>query len=347
MAILVKDCADVTDCSSTSWDLLFCICSIEDQVSNVCTVARIPSPFGTIYPFLAPGINDSIPNLQGMYSTTAAVAETLPSTGFDPAVWSSIDNAKSDDGSYASIQVASSTAASPCVNGSEYIVLKGWGFTVPPTAIIAGIAVGVKGHTTLTQIPGSTSENPNFSGIYNVALVSNTIPYYRADPRTDSGASIDATSPCAEFNAQSPYPTQTDIAGVGQHTGYNQPWSDILSWPSTSFPLRALGVGPRPNLGVETGLVNGCVPPNPPPSAPNLAPIEKDFPIPTIKQTWSPNEVNDANFGVAVSVWGIGHNSFSLTEIVTMYLDCLGVAVYFYEAGGAVPIGNPFLSGCN
>lgn len=63
-----------------------------------------------------------------------------------------------------------------------------------------------------------------------------------------------------------------------------------------------------------------------------FGPIEKDFAIPTLKQTWAVSEVNDPSFGVGASFC-----NGSLVGNQELDVYCMGLAVY-YIPGVAAPL---------
>lgn len=347
--INVQPCSQVCG----TWDELFCICTLEDQGNNICSAPAVDTlndPEGnytTCYPGYNPGFVDSMAGLLGVYSTSCTDASTSPSTGGDTAVWSNIDNAKSDDGAYASISpspiiVPSGGFAQICNLGTEYIVLTGFGLNLPSNATIWGISVGAKGHSTLS-FTGTV-----LASVWNIALTQGGTLYYRADPRSygfqqqgPAGVFTNCTGP-----PESDIPYPLNCGTRVPPTYYVQPLDNVVPGgdiASATVTSDAIG-----SLEWFSGIDASC--PQLPQSGFGFpwkrSVIQKDMFIPTLKQSWTVAEINAPDFGIAFSLrinqQNAGAGSFPL---YTYFLDCVGVAVY-YTLGAAPPTGNPFVTGC-
>lgn len=112
--------------------------------------------------------------------------------------------------------------------------------------------------------------------------------------------------------------------------------------------------------GVKLGTIAACDPPNPgtrdtsaTPAPYGIGPIEKTFAIPTLKQTWTPEEVNDPSFGAGLSFSGRGFSPTPAVDIslclhieagsevlpahsndLTVFVNCVGIAVYYMAQSG-------------
>lgn len=320
----VKTCADIIDCSPQSWDLLFCVCTPVNQSDNVCSPPSMGNPAASDFPALTQivgvGNNNNVPNLLGKYSTDWSASDQLPSTGFNTQAWAGTDAALADDGSYATISPGSATDPTPNHQGSQYIVLKGPGLNLPLDAIVLGIAVAVKGFAQGTQVVegAGTTVSRGPIDIFNAALISNGVPYYGMDPRGTQGTGVDYTS-------ADPYPVGSEFTQNRSLMGLNL--STIID---TSEDM-LVAVGIAATQGFQPGSIADCIGDDD--VAGIAAPMPNNFWIPTLKPLWSVAEINDQNFGVAISVSGFSnqgtvgpHTSHST---VVYNLNSVGIAVYY------------------
>jgi hypothetical protein len=395
--------ASLVGCGYGSWDVLFCIASDAAQQAGICTRAGsnkfyrdgqydfyddnvYDDPAGLLsgehdnpnncnthyadYPQLhGVGDNDSIPNLQGVWSTTASSVSTLPSTGNDDATWSGISNALHEDESWASIQPSSSeNGYANRQVGSQYIALTGYSLNVPTDATIVSVVAAFKGYQYYTLDATDYYGNRSFrykyaglGGVFNAGIVLGGVLYPFADPTTiaDFGP-----NPVPVHPSQPPWPSDVGgsyVSGVRVDRGiYTQPvgvrflhWSGVTSpaWygselvqpdvPSYSDVLAAPLIHAYGLPVVEGPLFQGNIV-----GCPNTyghnGPVEKTMNMIPTKQVWTPAEVNDPSFGAALSVWSSGVNSFVFppgdqTNLIFqsyMFLNCIGIGVYYIPGGG-------------
>lgn len=360
--VFVPSCDEAT---CETWGELFCICTPQDQLDTVCTPAVVnfvndpDEDYGVCYPGYNPGFVDNIMNLVGVYSTECTDAGTADSTGADSASWSNIDNAKSDDGSYASITPSpilalSGTFPQTCFQGTQYITLKGFGFNLPPEAIVWGIAIGAKGHATKNQFSAQ-----GFIFPWNVALTVGGVLYYRCDPRTywiQQKTGIGVFADCSNRLAAEPYPVNCNPHG--QQPYFAQP---MINRMPGGFVGSEIFTSDEQLASVEyfAGDPGDCT--NPLDTSINLSVMQKDMFIPTAKQNWTVDDINAPDFGVAISVYGNNEQTSLALFSTTYFLNCIGIAVYYTLGGGGggggggsispcpsstVPTGNPSVRGC-
>lgn len=343
MPTLVQACSTAT---CKTWDELFCICNATDEAASVCAPAVTDftnDPEGdylVCYPGYDPGIVDRTPDLIGQYSTTATTSSTMPTTGGDTlAAWSNTDNARQEaDGAYASI--SPSPLVKPlgqqfiaCTRGTEYIVLTGYGLLVPPNSTIHGISVGAKGYGIRNLASSAAAIR-----VWNVALMLNGTPYYRCDPRSNSDKQQVSHTlfPCGP-GAASPYPV--DCAPHGQVPYYAQPMGNLspggfIQSGKTDSRTANIPANIMPSIvslewfaGNAGACVNAVYD-----NTVKSSVTQKDMFIPTLKQVWTRDEVNDPSFGVALSIFGTNTNLLGTPSgltTLTLNLDCIGVAVYY------------------
>lgn len=351
--INVQNCSD-TSCGT--WDEIFCICNLAEQLESVCAPATLPTSYpydhyDTCYPGYDPSYVDNIANLLGIYSTTCTDASTLPATGPDSATWSNIDNAKQDDGTYASISPTPLERIGgkfqQCDHGgSEYIMLTGFGFNIPFNSKIWGIALGLKGYTTRSQ-PNSV----NGVHCWNLALVQEGgTAWYRCDPATDGFLHDDPPIDpyCGpQVVSTPPYPATDclDISVSNAVPFYAQPfgWAYFVAGGvinSLTSLTSSVEIAP---VSLFRGTQPGCNSL----AVANQTITQKDMWIPAAKSLWTAAEINAPDFGIAFSLYGDNQHNISpgtpSINIQTYFLDCVGVCVYYTLTGPtpSVPTGNP------
>jgi hypothetical protein len=300
----VVNCASLTSCDHTSWDLAFCLCD-----GGGCTPADPSSSGGPGYDLSWLGAsNDNYPGIIGVYSTTATSASTYadtfatsyPSTA---GSWANPSNALADDGSYA---VVTTTFHDPTGQdfSTDYIMLTGYGFAIPTGATILGIAAALKGH-------GSDSHGDLILMGGGVGLTSGGSQYYMFDPRFNE----------AEFEYQGTGVSAQASPYVVSSVGFSGVADDspitTTDWVVTCPTLADV------QLGGSYGSCGGY---------PNY-PAYKGFAMSQLKQTWSPAEVNDSSFGVVAKL--VYTTSTFTPTVMTYNLNCFGLAVYY--VGGTPP----------
>lgn len=323
MANDVLNCADVTDCSLNSWDLLFCICNGDGCI-----------PATTSSHVTHDATHDGDDGLVGVYSTTATSASTSPSTGGGAGTWSNPSGALTDDGtitdpvigtfidsgSFASVNLEHATSpGSGCPKGSQYLVLTGYGFAIPDGATIVGIVVGIKwvGVAPTNEID-----------TYNIALTLGGTLYYLADPRGDGCTS--------SYRSSSPYPPGGLFGGFIPGWPYTQNGGSWFCGPDSTgsagvrvMPLGGDTLNVSFDSPVHFGNMPGCADPDPVDSV-FLGPVEKDIAISTLKQSWLPSDVNDPSFGVAASFC----NTLLSGSPLQLNVYAMGIGIYY--TGGLV-----------
>jgi hypothetical protein len=377
----IPNCEDVTDCSQTSWDLLFCICSPNLAGGGICADADDIYTLSTA---------DTIPSLQGVYSTdcqsVTTGSPTFPGISTGAAVaggWSNLSNAQHDDGSYAIYTYQTGDTGPPpdAVSSpgpaGEYIVFSDFGFSIPSTATIYGLSIGIKGYYTCPVIPSGLISHAR-PIVWNVFAKTGGTRYYMCDP--SSYVVTDSTGLASAVGASAPWPVTglqsgliptsyqvltplIDPGGFALYRAINNVQGRMTTvWPGVSLPLSGENVGESVvfpgalytpydypdwpyNNGAVMGYVNGCRDSIPFGGQPtfSVGPIEKSFIQTPTKATWTPAEVNDTSFGVGISF------SFSPTRFAhgggvnwNILINCAAVAVYYTDSIG----GNPFAN-CN
>lgn len=285
--------ASLVSCSHNSWDVLFCIASDAAKQAGICTRAGsnhfyqdgnddfydiniFDDPLGQLsgesfdpancdthyadYPaFRGVGDNDRLPNLQGVWSTTAGAATTSSSTGGDSASWGGVANAKQEDETWATIDPTSVdqdrtllTAAA----GTDYIVLSNYGFNIPLDATIVGVVAAMKGFSYYdihaTTPSGSLTEYGLLTtgGVFNAGLMLNGVLYPFADPSTHP-----LTSPAS--HASPPWPHDPGTFYASGTPIENGLWvqGNSLNWPRVVDPSWYTATGSS-----ETTLIQPATP---------------------------------------------------------------------------------------
>lgn len=348
----------VATCGFGSWDLFFSIASPASVSAGLCTAANNPSYPPLSYPqFANVGANDAISGLQGVWSTTAASVSVTPSTGFDGRSWQNINNAKQDDGTYASIQPTSFNNARPndCnAQGTEYLVLTGYNLGVPSGATILGFAAAVKGYFYRTTVQSGVTHYSYLDGVgvYNAGLILNGVKYLFADPSQDGWCNFSAAG-------QPPWPNDPFSLYVQGpfHFSQNFGWPKVIDnawYPASDLTVPStptlVQTGIRPIVGgwntvrapLAMGTKTGCPPGSGHTTFLDNGPVEKTFNLTPTKSSWTDVEVNDPTFGVIISA---ETEAVSITGSIVRqdfgFIDCVGLGVYYTApAGGGGTVGQ-------
>ena len=323
------DCSILTNCSCvgypacptamTNWDTLFCICS----GAGGC----IPAGSGFSHPQAIGGNNqDTTIGLIGQYQTSASTAGTATSTCGGAATWTNPNNAKTQDTNFATIIPDSVVGTPGTAVGSQYIVLTGYGFSIPLTASIVGIAIAM-----LAKQNGGSNNLAVYG--FNVALVLGGTLYYMADPGGNAGAGYVQSAPYSYTQGWTNSGTYTGNtfgpAGQGLIIGGSPAINTTQFLGGAIFEVK--GSGNNPNVGDQPSCAS--------PGLDLSSPEEKDFILSPSKTNWAPADINDSSFGVALSVESEGKYSGVQTG-PTYSLNCMGVAVYWVPGGAGSP-NNP------
>jgi len=302
----------------------------------------------------------------------------------DDGNYAAIDTGASNTLSFDQFNNAhSSTPQNAYPGASEYIVLTGYGFNIPIDAVIVGIAVGIKCWVDISGInsmypalaPGQRGQAPgpsppppfnntrSYWGVANAALMLSGIPYFALDPNSnievDNGLSGSSQNPAvwrSNILSGAPYPAA--VAGIipfgptkaefaqGGSSGLSQPAA--RNYTADAFGQLTLFGDALLAVGMDGGGILHSLSLCPDPLDGTFlvrGPMAHNFSIPTLKQNWTPAEVNDLSFGIALNVGVYDINGVTpgpyLSSVQRIhYLNCAGVAIYYISnvlPGGVNP----------
>lgn len=325
------------------YDQIFCICTgnqcsapaLSQTKNNVCYGMSGESPVDHI-------INAGVqaPTVRGQWSATATGGFVHDNTyinyyaGGRHGAWSDIGNAFNNDDQYAlysppftqedwivdsdgtqhvngaTFPLTPPGPIPPLVDLGDYLVLTGFGFGIPSDATIVGISGAVRARVDISNGNGGVvgSFQRGTPGVGNIALYSGGNFYYTQDPSSRANSDIDglgsSSSDSGVRYSQYPYPTDLPSSvcqcftqgafanGGGLHSS-NAPFPDDFM-PQGGITYLGAGVV-QPTHSALLGAYS-C-------DAASGPTMTKTFQISTTRQSWTPEEVNDSNFGIAFNIY--------------------------------------------
>lgn len=337
MANAVVSCGAATHYDGSGlikhFDDAFCLCCQGTDVGDAsgwCSVGSLGDSDTCLNYYGGAGSPPS-GMVAGQWSATATVAsQSIPSPYTVAGAWSNINNALQPDGSYATVTllpeqntsgISNANQTGCCEYVSEYMILTGYGFSIPAGATIVGIGIGVKGNC-------SNTSNNNVC-TFNWALTLHGTLYYGCDPSETFCSNNDRNYPYSPYGDGQGY----EWPGVTDFVDATRGFDNI----SVDFNDTQSGVGPviRDN----------------PYSYYAFAPHFTNSPV---KNSWLSSDVNDSSFGIAYSAACFDARSIQAAPCQTtptsvLSVDAIGLAV-FYVGGAAFcggmatqAVGNPLI----